>query len=144
LPQATLSRVKLDVPVRIDLTAVGRSVSATKVTVIPLADTRTHTTRVRLDLPATEAVLPGQFARVHFVTGTIRAIAVPAAALLRRGEVTAVYVIDGQGRPQLRQVRTGEVVGDGQVEILAGLAGGERIAQNPVQAGMTSSATAPK
>ncbi len=144
LPQATLSRVKLDAPVRIDLTAVDRSVTATKVTVIPLADARTHTTRIRLDLPATEGVLPGQFARAYFVTGTVRALAVPAAALLRRGEVTAVYVIDGQGRPQLRQVRTGEVVGDGQVEILAGLAGGERIAQNPVQAGMTSSAAAPK
>jgi hypothetical protein len=144
LPQATLSRVKLDEPVRIDLTATGRGVAATKLTVIPLADARTHTTRVRLDLPATEGVLPGQFARAHFVTGTVRALAVPAAALLRRGEVTAVYVIDEKGRPQLRQVRTGEVVGDGQVEILAGLAGGERIAQNPVQAGMTSAATGAK
>jgi RND family efflux transporter MFP subunit len=144
LPQATLSRVKLDLPVRIDLTATGRGVTATKLTVIPLADPRTHTTRVRLDLPATENVLPGQFARAHFVTGTVRALAIPAAALLRRGEVTAVYVIDEKGRPQLRQVRTGEVVGDGQVEILAGLAGGERIAQNPVQAGMTSAATGAK
>ena len=144
LPQATLSRVKLDEPVRIELTATGRGVAATRLTVIPLADARTHTTRVRLDLPATENVLPGQFARAHFVTGTVRALAVPAAALLRRGEVTAVYVIDEKGRPQLRQVRTGEVVGDGQVEILAGLAGGERIAQNPVQAGMTSAATGAK
>ena len=144
LSQATLTRVKLDVPVRIDLTATGKGVTATKLTVIPLADTRTHTTQVRLDLPATEGVLPGQFARAHFVTGTVRALAVPATALLRRGEVTAVYVIDAQGRPQLRQVRTGEVVADGQVEILAGLAGGERIAQNPVQAGMTSAATGAK
>lgn len=144
LPQATLSRVKLDVPVRIDLTATGKSVTATKVTVIPLADSRTHTTRVRLDLPATDGVLPGQFARAYFVTDTVRALTVPAAALLRRGEVTAVYVIDDKGRPQLRQVRAGEVIGDGQVEILAGLAGGERIAQDPVQAGMTSSASASK
>jgi RND family efflux transporter MFP subunit len=144
LPQATLARVKLDAPVRIELTGSGRSVTATKVTVIPLADTRTHTTRVRLDLPAAEGVLPGQFARAHFVTGSVRTLAVPAGALLRRGEVTAVYVIDPQGRPQLRQVRTGETVGDGLVEILAGLAGGERIAQNPVQAGMASVGTGPK
>jgi hypothetical protein len=100
--------------------------------------------RIRLDLPATEGVLPGQFARAHFVTGNVRALAIPAAALLRRGEVTAVYVIDAEGRPRLRQVRTGETMGDGQVEILAGLAGGERIAQNPVQAGMASAGSASK
>lgn len=144
LPQTALSRVKLDAPVRIDITAVGTRVTATRATLIPLADARTHTTRIRLDLPPTEGVLPGQFARAHFVTGTIRALAVPATALLRRGEVTAVYVIDAQGRPQLRQVRAGETLGEGQVEILAGLAGGERIALNPVQAGMASPATASK
>jgi RND family efflux transporter MFP subunit len=144
LPQTTLSRVRLDALVRIDIAAMGKSVTPTKVTVLPLADARTHTTRVRLDLPATEGVLPGQFARTHFVTGTVRALAVPATALLRRGEVTAVYVIDAQGRPQLRQVRAGETIGEGQVEILAGLAGGERIALNPVQAGMASAATPSK
>jgi RND family efflux transporter MFP subunit len=138
LPQGMVARVKLDAPVRIDLAAAGTSVTAARVTIVPLADARTHTTRVRLDLPATDGVLPGQFARAQFVTGTVRALAVPASAILRRGEVTAVYVIDAQGRPQLRQVRTGEMLGEGQVEILTGLAGGERVAANPVQAGMAS------
>ena len=144
LSQTTLSRVRLDTSVRVEIAATGKSVTPTKVTVLPLADARTHTTRVRLDLPSTDGVLPGQFARAHFVTGTVRTLAVPATALLRRGEVTAVYVIDAQGRPQLRQVRTGETVGDAQVEILAGLKGGERIARNPVQAGMASAATGAK
>jgi hypothetical protein len=35
-------------------------------------------------------------------------------------------------------VRVGEEVGDRQVEILAGLSPGERIAANPVQAGMAA------
>ena len=144
LPQGSLPRVKLDAPVRIDLPAIGKRLTATSVTVIPLADARTHTTRVRLDLPPAEGVLPGQFARAHFVTGSIRVLAVPASAILRRGEVSAVYVLDAEGRPQLRQVRTGEPVGEEQVEILAGLAGGERIAANPVQAGMASATTASK
>ncbi len=66
----------------------------------------------------------------------------PATALLRRGEVTAVYVVDRDGRPQLRQVRVGEGVGDDEVEILAGLSPGERIAANPVQAGMAPAVAA--
>ena len=142
LPQAALAKARLDDPVEIELPGRTGTVKATRVTVIPLADARTHTTRVRLDLPPAPGVLPGQFARAWFVTGTTRALAVPASALLKRGEVTAVYVVDREGRALLRQVRVGEPVAGGMVEILAGLAGGERIAQNPVQAGMAASAAA--
>jgi RND family efflux transporter MFP subunit len=136
VPQAALSTIRLDAPVSIEIPAIDKTVTSTKATVIPLTDARTHTARVRLDLPAGERLLPGQFARALFTTGVARALAVPATALLKRGEVTAVYVVDREGRPQLRQVRVGEIVGDRQVEILAGLSPGERIAANPVQAGM--------
>jgi RND family efflux transporter MFP subunit len=144
LAQTALSRVKLSEPVRVEITSLGKSLTATRVTVIPVADARTHTTRIRLDLPAAEGVLPGQFARARFVTGAVRVLAVPAAAVLRRGEVTAVYVVDGQGRAQLRQVRAGEEPGEGFVEILSGLSAGERIALNPVQAGMSPATAAAK
>lgn len=142
LPQASLAKARLDQPVEIEVSGRKGPVRATRVTVIPLADARTHTTRVRLDLPPTEGLLPGQFARAWFVTGTTRALAIPASALLKRGEVTAVYVVDRDGRALLRQVRAGEPVAGGMIEILAGLAGGERIAQNPVQAGMNASGAA--
>jgi len=142
VPMATLATLKLDLPIRIEIPALDKSLTAVSATVIPLADARTHTARIRLDLPPGEQLLPGQFARARFVTGTTRALAIPATALLRRGEVTAVYVIDRDGRPQLRQVRVGEGIGDAQVEILAGLSVGERIAANPVQAGMTPAVAA--
>jgi RND family efflux transporter MFP subunit len=134
--QASLAAIRLDAPVSIEIPAIDKTLVATGATVIPLADARSHTARVRLDLPAGEKLLPGQFARAYFTTGAARALAVPVSALLKRGEVTAVYVIDRGGRPQLRQVRVGESVGDRQVEILAGLSPGERVAANPVQAGM--------
>jgi len=136
LPQAALPQVRLDAPIRLEIPALGKSLTAIRATVIPLADARTHTSRIRLDLPATEGVLPGQFARARFVVGTTRVLAIPATALVRRGEVTAVYVVDREGRAQLRQVRAGEAVGEGQVEILSGLSTGERIAANAIQAGM--------
>ena len=144
LPQAALTRLKLAEPVRVEIASLGKTLTATKVTVIPVADARTHTTSIRLDLPAADGVLPGQFARARFVTGGVRTLAVPATALLLRGEVTAVYVVDAQARVQLRQVRVGEEVGEGYVEILSGLSAGERIALNPVQAGMTPAAVASK
>jgi len=142
VPQVALAKLHLGDPIRIEIPALGKSVTVTNATVIPLADAKTHTSKIRLDLPAGEGLLPGQFARARFVTGSLRALAIPATALVKRGEVTAVYVVDAQGRAQLRQVRAGEAVGDGQVEILSGLSAGERIAANPVQAGMASAVAA--
>ncbi len=136
LPQAALSQWKREPLPAVEIPSVGRSLAPTKVTLMPMADARAHTVRVRLDLPPTEGLLPGQYARSYFPTGTTRALTVPAAALLRRGELLAVYVVGAQGQPQLRQVRTGDTFADGRVEILSGLAAGERIFLNPVAAGM--------
>jgi hypothetical protein len=142
LPQSVLATAKLDAPVRVDIPTLGRELTAQRVTVIPVADARTHTTRVRLDLPESAGLMPGQYARVSIVTGRARALAIPQAAVLRRSEVTAVYVQDAEGRAQLRQVRLGESAGNGQVEVLAGLSVGERVALDPVRAGIEASARA--
>ena len=60
-------------------------------------------------------------------------LTVPVAALVRRTEFTAVYVVGPDGRPQLRQVRPGRVHAD-RVEVLAGLSDGERVALDPAAA----------
>lgn len=124
---------------RVELGGGGRIVDAAAVTVLPAADARTHTVRVRIDLPAgTEGVLPGSFARVHFrAAGGGAAVSIPAAAVLRRGELSAVYVADAEGRFSLRQVRLGRLEEDGRaVEVLSGLRGDETLALDPVQAGI--------
>lgn len=139
VPQSTLARAKLD-GARVELPARGETVVPLRATVVPMADARSHTTRVRFDLPPQAGLLPGQYARVRLPVGTIEAIAVPESALVRRGEVTAVYVVDASGRPRMRQVRSGERLGDGAIEILAGVSGGESIAADPVRAGMLTAA----
>ncbi|NMG45342.1 efflux RND transporter periplasmic adaptor subunit [Aromatoleum toluvorans] len=126
---------------RVELPDSERWLDAASVTVLPAADPRTHTVRVRVDLPANaEGLVPGTFARVHFVTGEGSRIAVPAGAILRRGELTGVYVADGKGGFALRQIRAGEALADGSIEVLAGLAGGEEVALDPVQAGIVAHA----
>lgn len=133
----------------IELPASGRVIEAAAVTVLPAADARTHTVRVRVDLPAGVAdVLPGSFARVHFhgaaaAAGAAGPIVIPAAAVLRRGELTAVYAADGQGGFALRQIRLGRALPGGEaVEVLSGLRGDETLALDPVQAGIQARAAA--
>lgn len=122
---------------KVEFPESGRWLDAASVTVLPAADPRTHTARVRVTLPADAAgVVPGMAARVHFVVGSAPRLTVPAAAVLRRGEVTGVYVADGKGGFSLRQLRVGSTLDDASVEVLAGLSGGETIALDPVRAGL--------
>lgn len=127
---------------RIELPDQRRWLDAVAVTVLPAADVRTHTLRLRVELPAGAGVLPGSFARVHFLGGASARLTVPAAAVLRRGELTAVYVADGRGGFALRQLRLGEVLagddGAARIEVLAGLADGDAVALDPVQAGIAA------
>lgn len=142
VPQGRLADLALDsIGATVELPASGRRFEATRVIVMPAADARTHTLRVRVELPADlDGVLPGTFARVHFTTGEAVRIVVPASAVVRRSEVTGVYVVDPRRAFSLRQIRLGEQVDDGMVEVLAGLSGGEEIALDPVQAGIVARA----
>jgi len=83
-------------------------------------------------------VYPGVYARAHFVIGRAPRLLVPRAAVVRRSEVTGVYVVDEQGRARLRQVRLGSAGDEAAIEVLAGLKPGERVALEPIKAGMTS------
>lgn len=112
----------------------GRRIDAAQVIVFPYADPATHTFTVRLELPEVETGLkPGTTVKASFKLGETPRLLVPTSALVQRGEVEAVYVVDPQGRVELRQIRPGRRFGD-RVEVLAGLADGERIAADPVAA----------
>jgi hypothetical protein len=100
-------------------------------------DPRSHTATARLYLPENiDGVVPGSYARAHFTIGQAQKLTVPPAAVLRRGEVTAVYVLDAKNGARLRQVRLGEAVSGGELEVLAGINSGERISLVPLKAGI--------
>lgn len=139
VPSAQVPAIQAGAKARIEAPSLGRWVEVKSVTVVPSADPRTHTTQVRLDLPDNaKGLLPGVFARAHFVTGRAPRLMVPREAVLRRSEVTAVYVVGADGAPRLRQVRTGTAADEKSIEILAGLKAGEKVALEPVKAGMAA------
>ena len=132
VPQSIVERVR-----RIRKAAIyidGRRIEASKLTIFPEAAAASNTFRARLELPENATDLyPGMFVKVAFVVGETQRLLVPSASLVERGEVTAVYVIDATGRASLRQIRLGRRVAD-RVEVLAGLAAGDRIATDPLAA----------
>ena len=111
-----------------------REVSSSRITVFPAAAAGSNTVRVRVDLPpGTAGLFPGMFVKVGFAVGDTPSVRVPESVIVRRGEVTAVYVVTADERVVLRQVRLGRIV-DGSIEVLAGLEPGERVAADPVAA----------
>lgn len=133
IPQSDAEAVRAR-PVASVTLADGRRVDASAVTVFPSADAATHAVRVRVQLPPLDpAPHPGTTAKVAFPAAAGTAFPrVPQSALVRRGEVVAVYVL-ADGRVSLRQVRIGDRSGDA-VDVIAGLTPGETIAADPVAA----------
>ena len=137
VPQAEVARIQAGGKARIEIPSAADWIDATALTIVPAADPRTHTTRIRLELPKdVRGLYPGVYARAHFSVGRATRLLAPRSAVVQRSEVTGVYVVDEKGTPRLRQVRVG-VEGDERfIEILAGLKPGERVALDPVKAGM--------
>ncbi len=108
----------------------GGRIAPRSAQLLPAVDPATHTLELRLGLPpGLEGVVPGMFARVWLPGGPDAGarLFVPATAVVRRTEMTGVYVLGGDERPRLRQVRLGARDGDA-VEVLSGVAAGERVA----------------
>lgn len=126
----------------------GQRVTPLQRTELPGTDAVSQTNEWRLDLPAAAAgsdvARPGQPVQVRFAGGVPVAapagLSIPLAAVLRRGELTAVYAAQSD-RFVLKAVRLGAPQGD-TVPVLAGLKAGERIAADPVRAGLAGAVPA--
>ncbi len=139
IPQYKLPQMRAVKQARVEFPELGKWIEATAVTLLPTADAATHVSQVRVNLPADAkdlgSIFPGMFARVHFVIARVTRMTVPQVAVVRRGEVAAVYVQGEQGALSLRQLRLGEPLG-AEVEVLAGLRAGERVVLDPIKAGI--------
>ncbi|MEO8119635.1 MAG: efflux RND transporter periplasmic adaptor subunit [Rhodoferax sp.] len=112
---------------------------------VPTADPVSQTIEWRLELPpeAAKILLPGQTVRVRFTGGTAERTVVPGSAVLRRGELTAVYVVSGTAFV-LKAIRLGVDHGADGVEVVAGLRAGDRVALDPVKAGLAGAQAVPQ
>ncbi len=121
----------------------GRLVAPVQRQALPSTDAVSQTVEWRLPLSGADSAgaRPGQSVRVHFrgpasaqTADRKGALSAPASAVLRRGELTAVYAVDN-GQFVLRMVRSGATLGD-RVELLAGVQEGQVIAVDAVRAGL--------
>ena len=149
VPASMAAAARSATPVQL-LLADGQRLSPSASSLLPGTDPVSQTVEWRLDLPnaagSSAGLMPGQALRVVFdaapaattsapTSPLAGGLLLPPAALLRRGELQAVYVAQGQ-RFVLRAVRTGADLGPAGVVVLAGLKAGERYALDAVAAGL--------
>jgi membrane fusion protein, multidrug efflux system len=119
------------------LQGVDRAVSARVSEIVPAVDPGSRTYVVKLDLPAIPQLRTGMFGRALFAAGAQTVAAIPTAALVERGQLQAVFVVE-DGTAHSRLVTTGRRAA-GQAEILSGLNEGERVV-SPVPPGLQDGA----
>ncbi len=134
IPEALAARVRPDAEATATFPALpGERFAARVLEVLPALDEATRTAQVRLRVANPAGRLAaGMRANVVFDTGTVgEVVLVPTEAVIRTGRADRVIVALGEGRFAPREVVTGREF-DGEVEIRAGLASGERVVTSGV------------
>ena len=126
IPDSQAARIRLGQPLAVQIEAAAISITAPVAEIIPAADPVSRTTQVRLDLPSSPHLRSGLFGRAWVPIGRRQAIRVATKAILERGQLQGVYVVGQDNIARFRLVRTG-ATGQGAVEILSGLTGGELV-----------------
>lgn len=126
LPEARLGHIDVGDSVTVTITSINATVKGRVDELSPSADPVSRTFAAKIGLPSVAGLRPGQFGRLQLSAGGDETIFIPRKALVRRGQLDLVYVVNAESRAMLRLIRIGRQFPD-RLEILAGLREGERV-----------------
>ena len=137
--ESNLARLHLKQPAEIVLDAYpDHAYHGSLLQIIPTADRSKGTVKVKVAIDdKDDNILPDMSARVNFTekptagTQTKSHVLIPKAALTSREGAPGVYLV-AAGRAAFRSVKIGQE-NQGQVEILEGLQGGEKLVADPAK-----------
>jgi RND family efflux transporter MFP subunit len=112
------------VPVLLDAGGAPVTVGGRVAEIARAVDADARAFLVKIELPDTAGLRSGMFGRARFAGAPTKGLTVPAGAVVRRGQVTSVFVVD-EGVARLRLVNLRDT------EVLAGLADGDTVIVDP-------------
>jgi RND family efflux transporter MFP subunit len=124
VPEAALAGLRVGAPARV-LTAGGASAAARVVRASPVLDAASGTREVVVQLAQGAAATPGSSVTVQLGAERRRVVSIPRAAVARDGYA----LVWDDNRTTLRAVTLGSDLGGGRVEVLSGIAAGEKVAR---------------
>lgn len=131
VPEAYIQSVRIGQTVDVRIPAAGdRPLAGTVDVIVPSADQGSRTFVVQVGVPDTESLRSGMFARVSLSIGEQQTLRIPESAVVRRGQLTGVFIVDEKRTARFRLIRTGRAYGD-QVEVISGIKDGTRLVSAP-------------
>ncbi len=131
VPESAIGAVRLGMKISVALDSVpNEDRTGTVSQILPAADPSSRSFLVKVDVPTSKALRAGMYATADVPMGTRQSIVAPRSAIVQRGSLHCAYVLDANGIAQLRYVTLGGTRG-GAVEILSGIAGGEKLVDQP-------------
>jgi Cu(I)/Ag(I) efflux system membrane fusion protein len=126
-----LSAVRIGQPVKVTLSYFpGREWTSRIDYIYPVFSAETRTAKVRMTLPNPEGQLkPQMFTNVVIRVDMGKKLMIPDSAVIDTGRGQVVYVDQGDGIFEPREIETG-LKADGSVEVLRGLRAGEKVASS--------------
>ncbi len=106
------------------------AVNGRVVQIVPAADPASRTFLVKIELPTDPRLHSGLFGRAQFSRGERLALLIPRSAVVERGQLQGIFVLDQNKVASLRYITLGKPSG-AEVEVLAGLQDGERLVTKP-------------
>jgi RND family efflux transporter MFP subunit len=100
------------------------------VQIVPAADPASRTFLVKIDLPTNTGLRSGLFGRAQFSRGERRTLLIPRSAVVDRGQLQGIFVLDQNKVASLRYITLGRTSGSA-IEVLAGLQDGEQLVAKP-------------
>lgn len=130
LPASLAGRVQVADTATVVRSDTGERWEAVITSVVSVIELSSHRFRVEASFVGEDGFpAPGTFARLELRGGGTGGVWIPADAVVRRGQLSGVFVPEGD-RLRLRWIRTGLRQADG-VEVLAGLAIGTPVVRDP-------------
>ncbi len=123
--ESRLAAIRVGQAVSVTLDSLDRTLEARVSEIVPAVDAASRAYTVKIDLPALGALRSGVFGRAAFHLGSRSMLTLPAAAVIERGQLQAVMVVDNL-IARTRLVTAGQAVKD-RVEVLSGLSAGETV-----------------
>jgi multidrug efflux pump subunit AcrA (membrane-fusion protein) len=126
VPESHWPRVSVGQKVAVQLEALGTEVDGTVAEVAVQLDAGSRSAVVKIDLPRQEQLRSGMFGRARFRFGERTVMSIPEGALVERGQLSGVFVLDAQNRARFRLLKLGKPFGN-RIEVLAGLSEKDRV-----------------
>ena len=126
IPESRVSQIAPGLGVTMEIDALGKSLDGVVSSIIPSGDPVTRRYQVKISLPEANDALPGMFGRVRFVVGLEQSPVIPSTALIERGGLKGVFVVNDEGRAYFRWLRLGQELPN-TIQVTAGLDAGEQI-----------------